>query len=505
MRVRREGEALRSSGTFARDFLPVFGGVTVHSRPYVQNQKSLYLAQLLLVLDICVAAFVFVVTFQIRQALRTTGDLDFWAHLALLPFVLFVYGRLMWSAGAYQQLHVASVVGYAWVVIRSVALTIAVTSTVIFLLDADYASRAFIVLFAVSLVLTHVLVRATLIWWYFKKSVEHGTNFLKIVVIGTGERARVLSDKLLSKSEWGIEVVGYLDTDEAAGRTRAVSGPVLGHVSEIAAVLEKHVVDEVIIAMPRRLLNDLQVIADVCEEEGVRLRLMADFFDVRVARTEVVQLDEIPLLTFEPVAFDQGKLLVKRIIDIVLVMTAMPLLLPLLAVIALAIRLDSPGPVLFKQQRVGLRKRLFTMYKFRSMYQDAEQRMQEVEHLNEAEGPIFKIANDPRVTRVGRFIRRTSLDELPQLFNVFRGHMSLVGPRPMSLRDVGLFDQSIQRKRFSVRPGLTCLWQVSGRSNLPFSKWLELDLAYIDNWSLALDFRILLKTIPVVLKGSGAV
>jgi lipopolysaccharide/colanic/teichoic acid biosynthesis glycosyltransferase len=151
--------------------------------------------------------------------------------------------------------------------------------------------------------------------------------------------------------------------------------------------------------------------------------------------------------------------------------------------------------VLFKQPRVGLRKRIFPMYKFRSMYRDAEQRLKEIEHLNEASGPIFKIANDPRVTRVGRFIRKTSLDELPQLFNVIRGHMSLVGPRPMSLRDVGLFDQSIQRR----------LWQISGRSNLPFHKWLELDLAYIDNWSLGLDLKILLKTVPIILKGTGAV
>jgi lipopolysaccharide/colanic/teichoic acid biosynthesis glycosyltransferase len=182
----------------------------------------------------------------------------------------------------------------------------------------------------------------------------------------------------------------------------------------------------------------------------------------------------------------------------------MPLMLPLFLVVGIAIKIDSPGPVFFVQQRVGLRKHLFPMYKFRSMHVDAEARLAEIEHLNEAEGPIFKMANDPRVTRVGRFIRKTSIDELPQLFNVLRGEMSLVGPRPMSIRDVDLFDRGIQRRRFSVQPGLTGLWQVSGRSNLPFERWLELDLEYIDNWSFGLDLKILLKTIPVVLKHEGA-
>ena len=175
------------------------------------------------------------------------------------------------------------------------------------------------------------------------------------------------------------------------------------------------------------------------------------------------------------------------------------------AAIAIAIKLDSPGPVFFVQQRVGLNKRRFPMFKFRTMFMGSDRRLKEFEHLNEAAGPIFKIANDPRITGVGKFLRRTSLDELPQLFNVIRGEMSLVGPRPMSIRDVDLFDKGIQRKRFSVKPGITCLWQVSGRSLLPFSKWLELDLYYITHWSLGLDFKILLKTIPAVVRGTGAV
>jgi len=179
--------------------------------------------------------------------------------------------------------------------------------------------------------------------------------------------------------------------------------------------------------------------------------------------------------------------------------------LPLMALVAIVIRVDSPGASVFTQQRVGLRKRRFKLYKFRSMVVDAEKRLDEVEHLNEADGPNFKIKDDPRVTRIGKILRKTSIDELPQLFNVLIGDMSLVGPRPMSTRDVDLFDKGIQRKRFSVKPGITCIWQVSGRSDLSFDDWLRLDLEYIDQWSLGLDFKILLKTVPVVLLGKGAV
>jgi exopolysaccharide biosynthesis polyprenyl glycosylphosphotransferase len=265
------------------------------------------------------------------------------------------------------------------------------------------------------------------------------------------------------------------------------------------------VVDEVIIAMPRSLLADAEHIALACEEEGIKLQFMADVFSLHTARIRLSRAGNLPLLTLEPVAQDEIKLLVKLCFDFIVTFLSMPIVLPLIAVVAIAIKLDSPGPVFFVQQRVGLKKRQFPMIKFRSMHVDAEAKLKEIEHLNEAQGPIFKIKDDPRVTRVGRVLRKASLDELPQLFNVIMGHMSLVGPRPMSTRDVDLFDKGIQRKRFSVKPGLTCLWQISGRSDLPFEKWVELDLEYIEKWSLWLDFKILFKTMPAVLMSKGAV
>jgi len=195
---------------------------------------------------------------------------------------------------------------------------------------------------------------------------------------------------------------------------------------------------------------------------------------------------------------------VKRVLDFTVSLILIILLAPIFVVAAILIKLTSPGPVLFLQKRLGLNKRGFLVCKFRTMVPDAEKKMKEIEHLNEVSGPVFKIKRDPRITAIGGFLRRTSIDELPQLFNVLKGDMSLVGPRPLPVRDYEGFSEDWQRRRFSVRPGITCLWQVGGRSSIPFEKWMQLDLQYIDEWSLWLDLQILLRTIPAVLRGSGA-
>ncbi len=330
----------------------------------------------------------------------------------------------------------------------------------------------------------------------------------RVLVVGSGPQAKKLTESLranTSAEQNPPRVLGYLDFYADKEHRQVPKAQILGGVSEISTILRDNVVDEVILAVPCSLLPGVETVVRACEEEGVNLRLMADFFDVRMARTSVVECGEIPLLTLEPVAQSKWQLVGKRLLDLIVVLSALPLLLPLFSLIALAVKFDSPGPIFFSQERVGFRKRKFSMLKFRSMVVNAEQLQDQLEHLNEAKGPIFKIANDPRITRVGKLLRRTSLDELPQLLHVLSGEMSLVGPRPMSVRDVELFDKGIQRKRFSVKPGLTCLWQISGRSTLPFSTWLKLDIDYIENWSLWFDLKILLKTIPAVLAGKGAV
>jgi len=260
----------------------------------------------------------------------------------------------------------------------------------------------------------------------------------------------------------------------------------------------------VLIALPvRSSYSAIHSVIETCERVGVRATYLADVFPASLGRPRFEESREFPAVAMA-IAPEDGRVIVKRLIDIIGSMFALIVLAPVMLVTALAIRLTSPGPAIFAQERVGLNKRQFRMYKFRTMTADAEVCQGALEQLNEALGPVFKIRKDPRVTRIGRLLRRSSIDELPQLFNVLRGQMSLVGPRPLPLRDVARFTESSDMRRFSVRPGLTCLWQIRGRNELSFEEWMRLDLKYIDRWSLALDFLILLKTVPAVVGGVGA-
>lgn len=441
-----------------------------------------------------------------RIHIRLFGDESgMYANMPLLAVILPALALSMNACGLYDRFRPEKLSRFAFSTFKALMIALFVTLLFSFVLKIDYLSRELISSYFVVLFLVLIVNRWFLVWWYFNKKVEKEANYLKVLIIGTGERAHRLTKELKSNLEWGVSIVGYLDTDEAMVGKHVGEVEVLGTVDKISAILRTHIVEEVILALPRSMMNDVAMIATACEEEGVQFLVMGDLYDLNASRISLTSLGSIPVLRFEPVAHDTGKLVTKRLFDIVLTVLAMPIIAPVMAFIAIAIKLDDGGPVFFIQERVGFHKRRFPMVKFRTMCIDAEQKLKELEHLNEADGPIFKMKRDPRVTRVGAFLRKTSLDEIPQLLNVLRGHMSLIGPRPMSMRDVDLFDRGIQRKRFSVKPGLTCIWQISGRSDLPFEKWLELDLEYIDNWSLWLDIKILVLTVPAVLKGSGAV
>jgi exopolysaccharide biosynthesis polyprenyl glycosylphosphotransferase len=299
-------------------------------------------------------------------------------------------------------------------------------------------------------------------------------------------------------------ILGFVDSTNGHLITDTIRQQMLGGLEDLESILMKQSVDEVVIALPAKSCYDqIQTAILTCERVGVEAKYPSDIFQLSLARPSFEPDEKASLVTLKVVQ-DDYRLIVKRIIDIVGAVVGLVISSPLMLAIAVAIKLTSSGPAFFTQERYGLNKRRFRMWKFRTMVPDAENRQAALEARNEARGPVFKIRNDPRITPLGRVLRKTSLDELPQLFNVLLGEMSLVGPRPLPKRDVSRFDDAALMRRFSVKPGLTCLWQIHGRSNTEFGQWVKLDLMYIDTWSLSLDFSILLKTLPVVLKGTGA-
>jgi len=325
-----------------------------------------------------------------------------------------------------------------------------------------------------------------------------------VMVVGTGERAIRMAEALEQSAEYGVRLRGFLSeqTENAPAEIALGSLYKVQPIGELPSILRQHVVDEIIFAVGSESLADLEEVFLLCDEEGVRTRVAVDFFPHVNSTVSLDRFGSTPLLTFTAAPYDEIRLLVKRAIDIAIAAAGLVVLAPFIAVIAILIRLTSPGPVIFRQVRCGLNGRRFLFYKFRSMCQNAEELRPALEHLNIRE-TAFKIPHDPRLTSIGRYLRKFSIDEWPQLWNVLRGDMSLVGPRPAVPGEVDRY-QRWQRRRLRMRPGLTCLWAISGRDNVDFETWMKLDMQYIDNWSLALDWKILLRTIPHVLIGHGA-
>lgn len=332
-----------------------------------------------------------------------------------------------------------------------------------------------------------------------------GHNIKKILIIGTGPRAEWFAKQVLHRHDFGYSLVGYVDSKVRFNNNGLSHVAWLGDVQDLPRIISNEVIDEVFIALPiKSQYSQIESAITTLEEQGIPVHLLSDLFPHKLARSRAWEFEGTPLLSLHSAPSVTWKTEVKRLTDIAAAAGLLALLFPLLVIVAVAIKLDSRGPVFFIQDRVGFNKRRFRMLKFRTMLRDAEARMKEIEHLNEKSGPIFKIRNDPRITRLGRWLRRTSIDELPQLVNVLLGDMSIVGPRPLAVRDALKMEEAWQKRRFSVKPGLTCLWQVSGRSNLSFEQWMELDLKYIDDWSLGLDGLIVLRTIPAILTARGA-
>jgi exopolysaccharide biosynthesis polyprenyl glycosylphosphotransferase len=409
------------------------------------------------------------------------------------------------ATGLYRSRRIGLLSTEWWDITKSVSVATALLAGSATVFDFTAVNRQFLLtFFAVALIAT--LVMRTCLRSMLGEVRRKGRNLRNLVIIGCGPRGAKIGEEIRKRPDLGYLLLGYID--EISPPKNPLHGQpdsLLGQPREAREILSNLEVDEVVICLPiKSYYETISELIKTCADLGLLVRVPADFFESRLVHAYVDDLHDTPVLTLRTDAPRPLSIALKRAVDLVGATVALTVLSPVLLIIALAIKIDSRGPVLFVQERVGLRRRLFRMVKFRTMAVGADREQAELEDDNEVKGGAFKIKNDPRVTRVGRLLRKLSLDELPQFWNVLIGNMSLVGPRPLPMRDVTRFDSEWQKRRFSVKPGLTCLWQINGRHEIDFDHWMQMDLQYIDNWSLSLDFDILFKTLPAVLRGTGA-
>lgn len=414
------------------------------------------------------------------------------AYAALWPFVL-------WTQGLYRHRARWTVRGEVGDVLRAVLIFAAIIFSLLFFSKNLDASRLVLVvlfpLLAIGALATRLVLRRVLI--ALRKS---GRNTRFLLILGTTPQSQAFADMVDRHQTLGLQVIGHLA--DSADNDPGVTRPVLGGLDQIEEVLHSQVVDEVAICLPVSEWWRIDEIVRLSEEEGKTVRVPMYLLGRTIATGRAEEFDGVPIYSFLPGPDRALGLFAKRLLDLIGGSVVAIILTPVMLAIAVWIKLDSPGPILFRQERVGLHGRTFEVRKFRTMVADAEERLEALRDRNEVRGNAFKITSDPRVTRAGRRLRRTSLDELPQLLNVLRGEMSLVGPRPPLPSEVAGYDVW-HRRRLSMRPGMTGLWQVSARSEPDFDRWVESDLEYIDRWSFWLDLKIIAMTVPAVLAGQG--
>lgn len=448
-------------------------------------------------------------------------------YFIVLGIALPLYNAALSILGAYRSMRFSSFKSILRITFFSSGVAFLSTGFLLYLLKLDI-SRSFVAIFCIlsGLLLFTERMGVLALLRFFRKQ---GKNYRNILIVGTGDQAVRLYKEIAKQPMLGVKVVGFADPNPANGGEQIVDGvprveqngstlkllssehgsellpaPVVATTDTFEKTLKQKAIDEVLLTNVSKHFAEIEELALIASEEGVRVTLVADLFSLEIFKSELSYFGNIPLIHYDAAPVDTGWLLVKRWMDVAIASALLILTSPVLLTIAVLVKLESPGPVLFKQRRVGLNGRKFVLLKFRSMVKGAERQLKSLKKQNEMTGPVFKMRDDPRVTKVGRFLRRYSLDELPQLINVIKGDMSIVGPRPPLPSEVSRYGRK-QRRRLSMRPGLTCIWQVSGRNEIPdFEEWAKLDLEYIDNWSIAKDIVLMIKTVPAVLSGSGA-
>jgi exopolysaccharide biosynthesis polyprenyl glycosylphosphotransferase len=477
------------------------------------KQKASLIARIVYLADLALTTVAFFIAFFLRDivlpavfpAYFPTGLFPLSEYLKIYPIVLIVWSALFFTYHSYHSHRTIPLTREVATVLRVVFVGNVLLATLAYLLPLRQLSRSWFVLFVVlsaALVITEKILLRIIARYVRMK----GLNYRTILIVGTGRRALEVARMLREHKYWGYKLVGFISDGHHLSNGWA-SYRVFGTVPDLRRLIESgqftEPIDEIVFAVTRKKLDEMKQLFLMCEELGIRTRVAMNFFPNRVARIELEELEGIPFLTFTTTPSNETQLAMKRLLDVAFSTLILMFSVPALLIAALGIKLSSPGSVLFKQERIGLNGRTFMLYKFRTMIEDAHERRGDVAHLNQMTGPVFKAKADPRVTPIGRLLRKFSLDELPQLWNVLKGDMSLVGPRPPIPEEVASYHRW-HRRRLSMKPGLTCLWQISGRNNIDFDRWMQLDLQYIDNWSPTLDLKILLRTIPAVLSGRGA-
>jgi len=434
----------------------------------------------------------------VDEAYRVPFSVYFPNSLALTAILLLVY----WAEGAYSYIRKRSWFSDVWVILRGAVTGVAALYVFSLLQRAVLYSRLIFAYAGIAIVVflaTARTVQKTIAGQLRKR----GRGVQRALIVGAGEVGRTIMRNIVAQPELGYQVVGFVDDRPERGTKDIGRFKALGATDHIPEVIKQQKVDVVVVTLPWLYHRKILSIMGQCERAQVAVKIVPDLFQMSLSNVDIDDLNGIPLISIRPPSISGGNLALKRAADLIFATLLLVLTLPLMLVMALLIKLDSSGPAVFRQTRVGRGGRPFTVFKFRTMHQDAEQRQEELTGLNEASGPLFKIKQDPRRTRLGRFLRRTSIDELPQLYNVLRGEMSMIGPRPALPSEVQQY-QAWHVKRLETWPGLTGLWQVSGRSELSFDEMVLLDIYYIENWSPLLDLKIALKTIPCLVVGTGA-
>lgn len=458
--------------------------------------------------DIFLINVAFILAYWVRydlQLFRAVDPAFDVPYRVYLPFVIIFTLLLILvyrQQGIYRLRRQISWFDEFYSIVNGTATGTIITIVFIFLYRPAFYSRIIFIyagLISVAILGLSRLVKVLML----RRMRRQGIGTKRVLVVGAGEVARTVMRAVVANPEYGFNIVGFLDDNPAKGETDIGRFKALGGIDNLVDVLQVEKIDEVIITLPWQYHRRIVGVMARCERNNVRARIVPDLFQMTFNHMHVEEIAGVPMIGVKEVGIGGLNQLVKRSIDVVFSALALFLGAPLMALIALMIKMESPGPVLFRQERVGKNGQRFTLYKFRSMMDGAEHQQAALLPLNEADGPLFKIKDDPRMTRLGKWLRRLSLDELPQFYNVLRGEMSLIGPRPPLPAEVEQY-QEWHKRRLDVAPGLTGLWQVSGRSELTFDEMALLDIYYIENWSLSLDTKILCRTIPKVLFGNGA-